>query len=79
MTLTPADIAVVRRLGRPPRLIRLIMDCVLILFASTLKNPIKIDPELQGAEPSWESSLKVIEKRKKSKPLASIDIVACYF
>jgi hypothetical protein len=35
------------------------MDCVLILFGRPLKNPIKIDFELQGPEPSWESSLKV--------------------
>lgn len=59
MTITPADIAVVRKLGRPPRLIRLIMDCVLILFGRPMKNPIRFDPEIQGAEPSWESSLKV--------------------
>ncbi len=58
-TITPADIAVVRKLGRPPRLIRQIMDCVLILFGRPLKNPIKIDFELQGPEPSWENSLKV--------------------
>ncbi|CAF0837526.1 unnamed protein product [Adineta steineri] len=60
LTITPADIAVVRKLGRPPRLIRQIMDCVLVLFGRPLKNPIKIDPELQGAEPSWESSLKLM-------------------
>jgi hypothetical protein len=35
------------------------MDCVLILFGRPLKNPIKIDAELQGPEPSWENSLKV--------------------
>jgi len=35
------------------------MDCALILFGRPLKNPIKIDPELQGPEPSWDSSLKV--------------------
>lgn len=58
LTITPADIAVVRKLGRPPRLIRQIMDCVLILFGRPLKT-IKIDPELQGPEPSWESSLRV--------------------
>jgi hypothetical protein len=35
------------------------MDCVLIFFGRPLKNPIRIDPELQGPEPSWDSSLKV--------------------
>ncbi|CAF4112437.1 unnamed protein product [Rotaria socialis] len=60
LTITPADIAVVRKLGRPPRLIRQIMDCVLILFGRPLKSPIKIDAELQGPEPSWESSLKLM-------------------
>lgn len=60
LTITPADIAVVRKLGRPPRLIRQIMDCALILFGRPLKNPIRIDPELQGPEPSWESSLRVM-------------------
>ncbi|CAF3729197.1 unnamed protein product [Adineta steineri] len=59
-TITPLDIAVVRKLGRPPRLIRQMMDCVLILFGRSLKNPIRFDPELQGAEPSWESSLKMM-------------------
>ena len=58
-TITPIDIAVVRRLAHPPCLIRQIMDCVLILFGRPLKNPIKIDAALQGPEPSWESSLKV--------------------
>ncbi|CAF0880138.1 unnamed protein product [Rotaria sordida] len=60
LTITPADISVVRKLGRPPRLIRQIMDCVLILFGRPLRNPLKIDPELQGPEPSWESSLKLM-------------------
>jgi hypothetical protein len=35
------------------------MDCVLILFGRPLKTPIRIDPELQGPEPSWDNSLKV--------------------
>ena len=35
------------------------MDCILILFGRPLKNPIRIDPELQGPEPSWASSLRV--------------------
>ncbi len=69
MTITPADIAVVRQLRRPPRLIRQMMDCVLILFGRPLRNPIRMDSEFQGPEPSWDSSLKVrvtIEKNLKS-------------
>ncbi len=59
LTITPLDIAFVKQLKRPTRLIRQMMDCVLILFGLPLRNPIRIDPELQGPEPSWESSLRV--------------------
>ncbi|CAF0723345.1 unnamed protein product [Didymodactylos carnosus] len=57
-TITPGDIAVVRRLGKPPNLIRRIMDCVLILFVRPLTNPIRFDKETESLEPSWESSLR---------------------
>ena len=44
------------------------MDCVLILFGRPLKNPIRIDPELQGAEPSWDSSLRVCVAIEENSP-----------
>jgi hypothetical protein len=47
------------------------MDCVLILFGRPLKNPIRIDPELQGPEPSWDSSLRVRVTIKQKSPLNS--------
>lgn len=59
-TITSSDIAVVRQLKNPPRLIRQIMDCALVLFARPLKH--SIDYELQGPSPSWESSLRVCIK-----------------
>ncbi|CAF0729412.1 unnamed protein product, partial [Didymodactylos carnosus] len=59
-TITPGDIAVVRRLGKPPNLIRRLMDCVLILFGRPLTNPIKFDRETESLEPSWDSSLKLM-------------------
>ena len=58
-TIKNSDIAVVSRLPNPPRLIRHIMDCVLILFGRPLRTPIRIDPTTQQPEPSWESSLRV--------------------
>ncbi len=45
------------------------MDCVLILFGRPLKNPIRIDPELQGPEPSWDSSLRVRVTIEQKSPL----------
>ncbi|XP_055595824.1 dynein axonemal heavy chain 8 [Uranotaenia lowii] len=58
-TVTPADIATVRKLGKPPYLITLIMDVVLILFRRRM-NPVKPDPERQFMLASWEASLKVM-------------------
>ncbi|XP_013102946.2 dynein axonemal heavy chain 8 [Stomoxys calcitrans] len=58
-TIKAADIATVRKLGKPPYLITLIMDCVCILFRKRIKliNP---DVEKQFLESSWEESLKVM-------------------
>ncbi|XP_076449856.1 dynein axonemal heavy chain 5-like isoform X2 [Babylonia areolata] len=59
-TIKPADIATVRKLGKPPHLIMRIMDCVLILFQSKLKS-VKQDAEKpEFLEPSWSNSLKLM-------------------
>ena len=63
-TIKPADIATVRKLGKPPHLIQRIMDCVLILFQQRIK-PTKQDAEKpEFFEPSWSNSLKVCMSRK---------------
>lgn len=48
-----------RKLGKPPYLITLIMDCVCILFRKRIK-PIKPDMEKQFLQSSWDESLKVM-------------------
>uniref|UniRef100_A0A1I8M6Y8 AAA+ ATPase domain-containing protein n=1 Tax=Musca domestica TaxID=7370 RepID=A0A1I8M6Y8_MUSDO len=58
-TIKAADIATVRKLGKPPYLITLIMDCVCILFRKRIKA-IKPDMEKQFLQSSWEESLKVM-------------------
>ncbi|KAH9641787.1 hypothetical protein HF086_003913 [Spodoptera exigua] len=58
LTIHSADIATVRKLGKPPHLITLIMDAVIILFRRHI-DPIKPDPEKQFLVPSWGESLKV--------------------
>uniref|UniRef100_T1J281 AAA+ ATPase domain-containing protein n=1 Tax=Strigamia maritima TaxID=126957 RepID=T1J281_STRMM len=58
-TIKPAHIATVRKLGRPPHLIMRIMDCVLILFSKKMQ-PVKPDPEVEFAKPSWAESLKMM-------------------
>ncbi|XP_052872308.1 dynein axonemal heavy chain 8 [Anopheles cruzii] len=58
-TVTAADIATVRKLGKPPYLITLIMDVVLILFRRRLA-PVKPDDERQFMFASWDQSLKVM-------------------
>ncbi|XP_039952580.1 dynein heavy chain 8, axonemal [Bactrocera tryoni] len=58
-TIKAADIATVRKLGKPPYLITLIMDAVCILFRKKVK-PIKADLEKNFLQSSWEESLKVM-------------------
>jgi dynein heavy chain len=58
-TIKPANIATVRKLGRPPHLIMRIMDCVLVLFRKKL-NKIECDPTVPSPLPSWNESLKVM-------------------
>ncbi|XP_072937033.1 dynein axonemal heavy chain 8 [Epargyreus clarus] len=59
LTINAADIATVRKLGKPPYLITLIMDAVIILFRKRI-DPIKPDPEKQFLMASWAESLKVM-------------------
>lgn len=59
LTIKASDIATVRKLGKPPYLILLIMDSVGILFQKHL-DPIKIDPDREFLVPSWAESLKIM-------------------
>ncbi|XP_044272703.1 dynein axonemal heavy chain 8 [Tribolium madens] len=63
LTIKAADIATVRKLGKPPYLITLIMDCVLIYFKRKLE-PVKADPEKGFLISSWTESLKVMADTK---------------
>ncbi|KAJ8938536.1 hypothetical protein NQ318_016906 [Aromia moschata] len=59
LTIKAADIATVRKLGKPPYLITLIMDAVIIYFKRKI-DPVKPDPEKNFLIPSWSESLKVM-------------------
>ncbi|KAF7401630.1 hypothetical protein HZH68_007450 [Vespula germanica] len=58
-TIKASDIATVRKLAKPPYLITLIMDCVLILFGKKLER-VKPDPERQFLIASWTEAFKVM-------------------
>ncbi|CAG9816206.1 unnamed protein product [Phaedon cochleariae] len=59
LTIKASDIATVRKLGKPPYLITLIMDAVLIYFKRKIE-PVKPDPEKNFLIPAWAESLKVM-------------------
>ncbi|KAJ8735705.1 hypothetical protein PYW07_007325 [Mythimna separata] len=59
LTINAADIATVRKLGKPPHLITLIMDAVILLFRKRI-DPIKPDPEKNFLTASWGESLKIM-------------------
>uniref|UniRef100_UPI00358ECCF5 dynein axonemal heavy chain 8 n=1 Tax=Myxine glutinosa TaxID=7769 RepID=UPI00358ECCF5 len=58
-TIKPADISTVRKLAKPPHMITLIMDCVLILFQNVIE-PTTMDPGRPFLKTSWEEALKVM-------------------
>lgn len=60
-TIKPAHIASVRRLPKPPHLIMLVMDTVLILFNMKL-DQVVMDLEKNSIKPSWGESLKLMSQ-----------------
>ncbi|KAL1516507.1 hypothetical protein ABEB36_000416 [Hypothenemus hampei] len=77
LTIKSADIATVRKLGKPPYLILLIMDAVLLYFKRKIE-PTKPDFEKNFLIPSWNESLKVTAdtnflKRLQDYPKDSIN------
>lgn len=87
-TIKAADIATVRKLGKPPYLITLIMDAVLLLFRKRVE-PTRPDPEKQFMCASWEQSLKmmadtsflrkILEYPKDSINAEMVDLLTPYF
>lgn len=55
----PADIAIVRKLRKPPNLIQRIMDCVLILQRSRILRA-TYQPETTSLVPSWEDAVRTM-------------------
>lgn len=87
-TIKAADISTVRKLGKPPYLITLIMDAVIIYFKKKLES-VKPDPDKNFLVPSWAESLKVMadtrflaklqEYPKDSINAEIIDLLVPYF
>lgn len=87
-TVKSQDIAVVRRLGNPPHLLTVIMDCVLILSRKKL-NPVLIDPDRNFIKPTWTESTKMMadtnflknvrDFEKDSIDAETIDLLKPYF
>lgn len=65
-TIKAADIATVRKLGKPPYLVTLIMDVVLILFQRKV-DQVRPDMERDFFFPNWAESLKVMIDTYKKK------------
>ncbi|XP_052128978.1 dynein axonemal heavy chain 8-like [Frankliniella occidentalis] len=59
LTIKATDIATVRKLAKPPYLITVIMDVVMVLFGRRLDS-VKPDHERQFMMPSWSEALKVV-------------------
>ncbi|KAG8303337.1 Dynein heavy chain 5, axonemal [Homalodisca vitripennis] len=59
LTIKAADIATVRKLGKPPYLVTLIMDVVLILFQRKV-DQVRPDMEKNFFFPNWAESLKAV-------------------
>ncbi|BES88501.1 dynein heavy chain [Nesidiocoris tenuis] len=64
LTIKAADIATVRKLGKPPYLITVIMDAVLLLFNRKVIHPMKLDKEKNFVQMNWAESLKVMGDSK---------------
>ena len=59
-TITAKDIATVKKLGKPPHLVKRIMDVVLILFGRPLDPVIMDEDEKECPNPTWKEALKTM-------------------
>jgi dynein heavy chain len=59
-TITGKDIATVKKLGKPPHLVKRIMDVVLILFGRPLLSVVMDPDDKECPEPSWGFALKTM-------------------
>lgn len=63
LTIKASDITTVRKLGKPPYLIMIIMDAVCLYFKRKVE-PVTVDPEKKFFNMSWGESLKVMSDTK---------------